>query len=84
MRQVDALKSTINDSANMNLKKLKYLQTKTVPQVEKAIMELQTTLQKFSRTCNDAELDQMTATVDEIIEEATKFVTQVTCLSNEN
>ena len=86
IRQVDALKSTINDTANENtdLKKLKYLQTKTVPRLEKAIMELETTLQKFSRTCDDAELDLMTATVDEIIEGATKFVTQVTRLYNDN
>ena len=49
MRQVDALKSTINDTVNENtdLDKLKYLQTKTVTPVEKAIMELKTTLQKF-------------------------------------
>ena len=86
MRQVDALKSTINDTTNENtdLEKLKYLQIKTVPRVEKAIIELESSLQKFSRTCDDAELDLMTATVYEIIEEATRFVTQVTRLYNEN
>ena len=86
MHQVDALKSTINDTANENtdLEKLKYLQTKTGPRVEKVIMEFETTLQKFSRTCDDTELDLMTAMADEIIEKATKFVTQVTRLYNDN
>ena len=46
MRQVDWLKVTLDDSANetKDLEKLKYLQTKIVPRVEKAIMELESTL----------------------------------------
>ena len=86
MRQVDWLKKTLVDSANetTDLEKLKYLQTKTVPRVEKAISDLESTLQKLAAMCDDKELDLNTATVDSIIQEAGDFITQVTHLYNEN
>ena len=86
MRQVDWLKTTLLDSAieTTNLKKLKYLQTKTVPRVEKAISELKSTLQKLATMCDDEELDANTITVDSIIQKASQFMTQVTRLYNEN
>ena len=86
MRQVHWLKATLEDSANetTDLEKLKYLQTKIVPRVEKAIMELESTLQRLAATCDDEELDMNTATVDSIIAEVSQFVTQVTKLNNEN
>ena len=86
MRQVDWLRKTLVDSANetMDLEKLKYLQTKTVPRVEHAISELESTLQKLAAMCDDEELDLNTATVDSIIQEAGDFITQVTRLYNEN
>ena len=67
-----------------DLEKLKYLQTNTVPRVEKAISSLESTLQKLATQCEDEELDQDTATVDAIIREAGEFITQVTRLYNEN
>ena len=86
MRQVDWLKKTLVDSANetTDLEKLKYLQTKTVPRVEKAISDLESTLQKLAAMCDDEELDQDTDTVDSIIQEAGDFITQVTRLYNKN
>ena len=78
MRQVDWLKKTLVDFANetTDLEKLKYLQTKTVPRVEKAISDLESTLQKLAAMCDDEELDLDTATVDSIIQEAGDFITQ--------
>ena len=69
MRQVDWLRATLVDSTNetTDLEKLKYLQTKTVPRVEKAISELESTLQKLATMCDDNELDANTVTVDSII-----------------
>ena len=86
MRQVDWLKVTLDDSANetKDLEKLKYLPSKIVPRVEKAIMELESTLQRLATICDDEELDMNTATVDSIIAEASQFITQVTRLYNEN
>ena len=80
------MKATIEDFANKttDLEKLKYPQTKIVPRVEKAIMELESTLQRISITCDDEELDVNTAMVDGIIAEASQFVTQVTRLYNKN
>ena len=86
MRQVDWLKASLCNSANetTDLEKLKYLQTKTVPRVEKAISELKSTLQKLATMCDDEELDTNTATLDSIILEASQFITQVTRLYYEN
>ena len=83
---MDWLKTTLLDSANetTDLKKLKYLQTKTIPKVEKAIRELESTLQKLATMCDDEELDANTVTVVSIIQEASQFITQVTRLYNEN
>ena len=55
MRQVDWLKKTLVDSANKttDLEKLKYLQTNTVPRVEKAISGLESTLQRLATLCED-------------------------------
>ena len=47
-------------------------------------MELESTLQRLSITCDNEELDMNTTTVDGIIAEASQFVTQVTRLYNEN
>ena len=52
--------------------------------MEKAISELESTLQKLASMCDDEELDLNTATVDSIIQEAGDFITQVTQLYNEN
>ena len=80
------MRKTLLDSANKttDLEKLKFLQTKTVPRVEKAISELESTLQKLALMCDVEELDTNTATVDSIIQEAGHFITQVTRLYNEN
>ena len=66
LRQVEWIRSTLVDSVNesTDLEKLKYLQTKTVPRVEKAISELESTLQKLATMCDDEELDMNTITVD--------------------
>ena len=63
---------------------MKYLQTKTIPRVEKAISKLESTLQKLATMCDDDKLDANTITVDSIILEASQFITQVTRLYNEN
>ena len=49
------MKTTIEDSTNetTDLEKLKYPQTKIVPRMEKAIMELESTLQRLSVACDD-------------------------------
>ena len=58
LRQVEWLRTMLLDSANetTDLEKLKFLQTKTVPRVEKAISELESTLQKLATMCDDEEL----------------------------
>ena len=82
LRQVEWLRKTLLDSTNetTDLEKLKFLQTKTVPRVEKAISELESALQKLASMCDDKDLDLNTATVDSIIQEAGDFITQVTRL----
>ena len=72
------MKATLDNSANETtyLEKLKYLQTKIVPRVEKAIMELESTLQKLATMCDNKELEANTATMDSIIAEASQFITQ--------
>ena len=74
------------DSANeiTDLEKLKFLQTKTVPRVEKAISKLKSTLQKLATMSDDEVLVANTITMDTIIQEASHFIAQVTRLYNEN
>ena len=76
-RQVDWLRKNLPESATetTDLEKLKFLQTTTVPRVEKAISALEATLQKLASICDDEELDLNTATVDSIIQEAGNFIT---------
>ena len=71
-------------SKTTDLEKLKHLQTNTVPRVEKAISGLESTLQMLATQCEDEELDQDTATVDSVIQQAGEFIAQVTRLYNEN
>ena len=59
------------------------LQNGVIPRVEKGVLELETTLQKYSRISDPMELDKVTDQVDEAIEEAINFITTVTSMYNE-
>ena len=51
-----------------------------IPRVEKAILELKSTLQKYSRDADPVDLDDVTDQVDPVIEEASNFISSVTFL----
>ena len=70
----------VND--DVDLEKLKSPQTTTIPRFEKAIMELEGTLQKYSRTCNADEVEEMSDIMYNAIKEATLFVRTVTSMYN--
>ena len=55
-----------------------------IPRVEKAILELESALQKYSQIADPMDLDEVTDQVDDVIEEATNFITMVTSLYNDN
>ena len=46
--------------------------------MEKAIKDLDTTLQKYSRTCDHVETEEMSDIMVNAIEEATSFIRTVT------
>ena len=60
-----------------DLEKLKSLQNGVIPRVEKAILELESALQKYSRIANPMDLDEVTDQVDPVIEEASNFISIV-------
>ena len=67
-----------------DLEKLKSLQTTAIPRVEKATMELESMLQKYSRTCDAVEVEEMSDIVFRAIEEASQFVKTETSIYNDN
>ena len=67
-----------------DLEKVKSLHTRTVPKVEKAVRELENTLQQYSRICDPINLDDLSDQVDAATEEATKFVDNIAALYNKN
>lgn len=54
MRQVDRLRELISPVVNddTDLEKIKVLHTAAIPSVKKAIMELESTLQRYSQACD--------------------------------
>ena len=69
---------------NTDLEKVKSKQTGTVPRVEKAVCELESTLRQYSRICDPTKLDDVSDQVDTAIEETTKFVDNIAALYDEN
>ena len=67
-----------------DLEKVKVLHTRTVPKVEKAVRELENTLQQYSRIYEPIDLDDLSDQVDTATEEATKFVDNIVALYDEN
>ena len=67
-----------------DLEKVKALFTRTVPKVEKAVCELENTLQQYSRICDPIDLDDLSDQVDAATEEATKFVDSIAVLYDKN
>lgn len=55
-----------------------------IPRVEKASMEMESILQKYSRDCDAAEVEEMSYIVYTTIDEATSFVRNVNLMYNEN
>ena len=54
-----------------------------ISRVEKAVLELETALQKYSRICDPMDLEEVSNQVDESINEATNFITTVTSICND-
>ena len=52
--------------------------------MEKAVHEIESDLQKYSRVADTAKLDELTDQVDSIIEEASNFISTVTSLYDDN
>ena len=57
MADLNRIMSKVVDD-NTDLQKVKSLQTGTVPRVEKAVPELESTLRPYSRICDPTELDE--------------------------
>ena len=66
-----------------DLEKVKVLHTRTVPKVEKAVRELENTLQQYSRICDPIDLADLSDQVDAATEEATKFIDNIAALYDE-
>ena len=71
-------------SDNKDLKKIKLLFTQTAPKVEKAVQELENTLQQYSRLADHDDLEDLTEQVEAITEEATRFTDAVGELYDDN
>ena len=86
LRQVDDLRMTLDEAEEdgTDLEKIKYLQTKMVPRVEKAISELEHAVQKMALVCDDEEMDEISITTDAAIREASQFIRRTAQAYQEN
>ena len=73
---------TVDDDTD--LEKVKVLFTRMVPKVEKALRDLENTLQQYSRLCNPDDLDDLSEQVKAATEEATRFMDSIGILYDEN
>ena len=72
------------DNEDTDLEKLKSLQNRVIPREEKAMLELESALQKYSQIADPMDFGVVTDQVDPVIEEASNFITTVTSLYDDN